>query len=93
MLAMASVPKLSKSLSWHSQHATSIATQCRDTSLLALYTCCHVDAPAVSINLFMQQGLLAAIVLKPDGSQDDHAYAILGDVHQRCIVFDTGQVY
>ena len=68
MLAMASVPKLSKSLSWHSQHATSIATQCRDTSLLALYTCCHVDAPAVSINLFMQQGLLAAIVLKPDGS-------------------------
>ena len=33
----------------------------------------------------MQQGLLAAIVLKPHGPQDDHAYAILGD--------DTGQVY
>jgi hypothetical protein len=64
-----------------------------DTSLLAVYTCCHVDASAGSIYLCMQQGLLAAIVLAPDGSQDDHAYAIVGDVHQRCIVFDKGQVY
>ncbi len=64
-----------------------------DTSLLAVYTCCHVDAPAVSIDLCMKQGLLAITVLKPNDSHDGHAYAIVGDVHQRCIVSGKGQGY
>lgn len=37
-----------------------------DTSLQAVYTCCHVDAPAVSINLCMKQFLPAIIVWKPE---------------------------